>query len=547
MATLKIGEILLNKCLINNQQLGIAISQQKITGTFLGETLIALGFVTSQEIAECLAEQANLQYLDLREYPVTEDALKLIPKDIALKEEFIPIGIKDNNIVIGIIDPTNVIGIDIASSTAGMQAVAYAIDREAYNDIIETAYYFLEHPIKQQIDELLERLKSEILPIHTSQLTELTIMNGLRGRASDIHITPAEKTSHVFYRVNGILQHGFCFPKGAHSGIVSKIKVLSELDIAEQRLPQDGSFRYNFLDKAYDMRVSTAPTINGENLVIRILGGSSSLNNLLSLGFNENKIKYLNLLFGRPTGIILITGPTGSGKTTTLYAAMRNINILERNVLTVEDPVEFRLSLFRQTEVNPKTGYDFSKAGRSFMRQDPDVILLGEIRDEDTANIAIRSSITGHLVLSTLHTNDSVTAIPRLIDLGVDSFLLSSALLAIVAQRLVRKICPHCKDVHTLTDDEKMFLDFSHITEYPSETYKGKGCQSCDNTGYIGRTAIDEMFIIDNEAREMINENVSILKIREYALKKGMQTMIERGMEKISSGLTSIEELMRVL
>ena len=546
MARKKIGELLKEKGLIKESQIHVAIEQQKITGAFLGETLIKLGFVSSKEISQCLAEQSGLEYIDLREYPVSEDALRLIPKDMAERGTFIPIELRDNKIVVGVIDPNNIVAIDTVTRYTQLQPVIYLVDSEAFYDTLEKAYFFLENPVKRQIEETVQSLKTGVVASHISRLSELIIMDGIRKNSTDIHITPSEETVHVFYRVDGILQHGFCFPKNAQSGVISKIKVMSELDIAEQRLPQDGSFSFNFLGKNYDMRVSTVPTIYGENIVIRILSGSGPLTRLEALGFDTEETKKLRLLFKKPHGIILITGPTGSGKTTTLYAALREVNLLEKNVLTVEDPVEYRLSLVKQTEVNLKAGYDFALAGRNFMRQDPDVMLLGEIRDEETASIAIRASITGHLVLSTLHTNDAITAIPRLFDLGVDSFLLSSSLLAIVAQRLVRKICPHCREEHSLDDESREMLQFYNIKEIPPVLYRGRGCKVCNLTGYLGRTAIGEIFIIDDEIKDLVTKREPVHLIRDLAVQKGMKPLIIDGLNKVSQGITTIDEILRV-
>jgi type II secretory ATPase GspE/PulE/Tfp pilus assembly ATPase PilB-like protein len=546
MAKKKIGELLREKGLINEAQINVAIEQQKITGAFLGETLIKLGFVSAKEISQCLAEQSGLEYIDLREYPVSEDALRLIPKDIAERGTFIPIELRDSRIVIGVIDPNNILAIDTAGKYTKFQPIMYLVDSEAFYDTLEKAYFFLENPVQKQIEETVQALKRGVVASQISRLSELIIMDGIRKNATDIHITPSEETVHVFYRIDGILQHGFCFPKNAQSGVISKIKVMSELDIAEQRLPQDGSFSFTFLGKNYDMRVSTIPTIYGENIVIRILSGTGPLTRLEALGFDPEETKKLRLLFKKPHGIILITGPTGSGKTTTLYAALREINLLEKNVLTVEDPVEYRLSLVKQTEVNLKAGYDFALAGRNFMRQDPDVMLLGEIRDQETASIAVRASITGHLVLSTLHTNDAITAIPRLFDLGVDSFLLSSSLLAIVAQRLVRKICPHCKESYSLDDEHREILHFYNIHDIPQTLYRGKGCKVCNFSGYIGRTAIGEIFIIDDEIKDLITRREPIHLLKESAIQKGMKSLIMDGINKVSKGITTIDEILRV-
>ena len=542
----KIGQLLKEKGLVTEKQIEVAISQQKITGTFLGETLVQLGFVSSKEICQCLAEQAGLPYIDLREYPVQEEALKLIPKDIAERGEFIPIEVRDDQMVIGITDPSNIIAMDTVSRITKRPPIVYMVDKEAYYDTLEKAYFFLENPIVKRLEATVDRLKYTVNTADISDLTELIIMDAIRKNTTDIHITPAEESVHVFNRIDGILQHNFCFPKQAHSGVVSKIKVMANMDIAEQRLPQDGSFSYNFLGKEYDMRVSTIPTIHGENLVIRVLSGTGPLTRLEVLGFDPVETKKLRILFNRPHGIILVTGPTGSGKTTTLYAALREVNLLEKNVLTVEDPVEYRLSLVKQSEVNLKAGYDFAIAGRNFMRQDPDVMLLGEIRDSETAIIAVRASITGHLVLSTLHTNDAVTSIPRLFDLGVDSFLLSSSLLAVIAQRLVRKICPDCKESYHITNQERELLEFFKVQDFPEQLYRGRGCNLCNQTGYLGRTAIGEILIVDEEIKEMISKKASVQLIKEQAIKNGMKTILQDGISKAKSGITTLNEVLRV-
>jgi type II secretory ATPase GspE/PulE/Tfp pilus assembly ATPase PilB-like protein len=353
--------------------------------------------------------------------------------------------------------------------------------------------------------------------------------------------------------VDGVLQYGFCIPKNAQNGIISRIKVMSMLDISEQRLPQDGSFAMTFLNTKYEMRISTTPTIYGENIVIRVLAGTGQLLRIGGLGFDSENTERLRSLFQKPYGIILITGPTGSGKTTTLYAALREINLIERNVLTVEDPVEYKLSFVKQTAVNLKAGYDFALAGRNFMRQDPDVMLLGEIRDEETAKIAIRASITGHLVLSTLHTNDAVTSIPRLMDFNTDKFMLSSSILAVVAQRLVRKLCSYCKEEYEVSENNLKQLIAPGETELDTgettltNAFRAKGCKICHNTGYIGRTVVGEIMVINSEIRELISEGVSLYKIKEAALRGGMVPLKTSGIIKVAQGLTSIDEIVRLI
>jgi len=546
MATIRIGDLLKARGLISDKQLHVALIQQKVTGDLLGDTLVKLGFVSSKELGQILAEQSGIEFIDLGEHVIAEDALKAVTKDISEKAGFIPIDMEDGRLSIGITNPSNILAVDTATRVTKTQPKVYMVDADSFRDAVEKAYFFLENPIQRQMEDIINEIKATETATGTvvTNLTNLIIMDGIRRNATDIHINPTADIVNVFYRIDGVLQHGHGIPKAAHNGIVSRIKILSQLDIAEQRLPQDGSFTFTFLNKSYDIRVSTVPTIYGENIVMRVLVGTGSLLRIEKLGFDEANTKKIKTLFHKPYGIILITGPTGSGKTTTLYAALREINLLERNVLTVEDPVEYKLSLIKQTQVNEKVGYDFALAGRNFMRQDPDVMLLGEIRDEETAKIAIRASITGHLVLSTLHTNDAVTAIPRLIDLNVDRFLMSSSLLAIMAQRLVRKICNFCKTEYNLNDYEISVFKEHGISL--TTAFKGSGCPKCSDTGYSGRTVIGEILIIDDEIRELIYSAASVTALKAAAVKKGMRPLKEDAVRKAAAGITTLDEVLRV-
>ena len=546
MATVKIGEILQSKALINVNQTKIALIQQKITGELFGDIIVKLGFVSSKELGQALAEQSGMEYIDLSQHHVSEEALKLIPKEVAESTGFIPIEVIDERLSIGVTNPSNIIAIDKVTSLTKNQPKVYMVDPDGFRESLERGYFFLENPIHQKREKIIAEIRESgtASGFDIMSLTDLMFMDGIRRNATDIHINPASDIIHVFYRIDGVLHYGHGLPRVVHSGIASRIKILAKLDIAETRLPQDGSFTYEFLKKGYDIRVSTIPTIYGENVVLRILAGTGSLLRIEKLGFDEPSVKKIKELFQKPHGVILIAGPTGSGKTTTLYAALREINILERNVLTVEDPVEYKLSMIKQSQVNEKTGYSFAFAARNFMRQDPDVMLIGEIRDEETAQIAVRTSITGHLVLSTIHANDAVTSIPRLIDLKVDKFLISSSLLAIIAQRLVRKICAACKKEYILNDDEqKIFQDYGISLE---KVFRGEGCGKCDGTGFSGRTVLGEVLIIDDELRELIFGDVPITAIQSAAVKKGMIPLKEDGLRKVAQGITSLDEVLRV-
>jgi type II secretory ATPase GspE/PulE/Tfp pilus assembly ATPase PilB-like protein len=546
MSTFRLGDILKTKGLISDNQLKISLVHQKVTGELLGDIFVRLGFITSKELGKTLADQFKIEFIDLSEYPISEDALKMIPKDIAEREEFIPIEIENGKMNIGVTNPSNIGAVDRVVNITKDYPKVFLVDPDSFHDSLESSYYFLENPIQERMDSIIKEMgkTGTVTGAQIASLTELIIMSGIREKATDVHINPSSDVTNVFYRIDGVLQHRYSFQKLTHGGVVSRIKIMSQIDIAETRLPQDGSFTFPFLDKFYDIRVSTVPTIYGENVVMRILAGTGYLLSIDKLGFDSASTEKVKDLFQKPYGIILIAGPTGSGKTTTLYSALREINLLERNVITVEDPVEYKLSFVKQTQVNEKIGYDFALAGRNFMRQDPDVMLLGEVRDEETAKIAIRASITGHLVLSTLHTNDAVTSIPRLLDLQVDKFLLSTSLLAIIAQRLVRKICRFCKIEYPLNDNEiSQFKEYGIIRD---TGFKGKGCPKCNGTGYSGRTLIGEILTIDDEMRELIFSGAPITALKAAALKKGMLPLKEDGLKKAAEGITSLEEIIRV-
>jgi type II secretory ATPase GspE/PulE/Tfp pilus assembly ATPase PilB-like protein len=547
-APIKIGELLKTNGLITDAQLQIALEHQKVTGAILGDLLIKLGFVTATEFARTIALQSGIDFIDLGEIQPHEDALRMIPKEVAEKSGFIPLVVmEEGRLSIGITNPSNIVAVDTVAKLTGKQPQVFLVDNDHFQETLEKSYFFFTHPIQQRMQGIITQLRQATgtVPGATiAELVELIIMDGVRKQATDIHISPADDVTNVFYRIDGVLQHGHCIQKQVHAGLLSRIKVLSQLDIAEQRLPQDGSFTYEFLSKRFDIRVSTVPTIFGENLVLRLLSGAGPLLRLEALGMTPDATRQVRQLFNKSYGIILIAGPTGSGKTTTLYAALRELNRLERNTITVEDPVEYRLSFVKQSQVNDKAGFDFALAARNFMRQDPDVMLLGEIRDEETAQIAVRAAITGHLVLSTIHTNDAVTAIPRLLDLKLDAFLLSSALTAVVAQRLVRKICSSCKVEYSIDDAEREIFA-SHNLE-KRLAFRGEGCPKCNQTGYLGRLVICEVLILNDQIRQMIFEGASTGVIVAVARKHGMTSMLEDGLRKATEGLTTIAEVIRV-
>jgi type II secretory ATPase GspE/PulE/Tfp pilus assembly ATPase PilB-like protein len=542
-----LGEFLLESRKISEKQLRIALIQQRVTGAILGETLISLGFLTSQEFAQTIALQSGLDYLDLRTCTLSDEALRLIPKETALNNGYIPLFLEDGILSIGIMSPSNVVAVDNAQRLTGKPPRVYLVDQEAYGDIFERAYYFSKNSVQQRLEEFAatvnrgEVLTSAVVP----ELAELVIMDGILKMASDIHMTPSEEVIHVFYRIDGVLAYGHCLPKVIQSALASRLKILAELDIAEQRLPQDGAFTLSFLKKKYDLRLSTAPTIFGENIVIRVLSTDGALRDITTLGLNEDIVDTMRQLFNKSHGILLITGPTGSGKTTTLYSSLREIDLLEKNVITIEEPVEYRLNFVRQTEVNEKTGYTFASSARTFMRQDPDVMLLGEIRDKETAQIAIRGSITGHLLLSTLHATDAVTSIPRLLELGMDKMLLSSTLLAVMSQRLVRKICHYCKEEYSLSENERQIFQKHGLRV--AKAYHGTGCSRCGTSGFAGRSSIAEVMVVTSDIRELIFAGASMEAIFQAAQRGGMVPLFIEGLNQVAAGITTLQEIQRVV
>jgi type II secretory ATPase GspE/PulE/Tfp pilus assembly ATPase PilB-like protein len=547
-APMPIGELLKSKGLINDKQLGIAIVKQQVTGQILGELLVGLGFVSAKECSLAIAEQFGIEFVDLDSWSIGDDALRLVPKEVAKQAGFLPLDLTDGVLSIGITNPSNITAVDAVVRLTSRPPKIYMVDAASFQDHFEKAYYFVKDPVPQRIAETIAAVAAMTGTIPGqifSDLTDLIIMEGIRLKATDIHITPTTAGINVFNRIDGVLQYGHYIPKSVHSGIVSRIKILSQLDIAEQRLPQDGSFSFEFLGRQYEIRVATITTINGENLVLRVLYGTDALRKLGTLGMYPEQIQSVKRLLAKTYGIVLVTGPTGSGKTTTLFAALRELNVLERNVITVEDPVEYRLSFVRQTQVNEKTGFTFALASRNFMRQDPDVMLLGEIRDKETANIAFRASITGHLVFSTLHTSDAVTAIPRLLDLGVDAYPISSSLLAVLAQRLVRRVCLHCREEY-LPDEEELAIFRAAGHDTLTTAVRGRGCAKCHQTGYSGRLLVCELLVVTDRIREMIFSGASSIALYEAAVGDGMIPLKADGIRKAAEGMTTLREVLRV-
>jgi len=545
MARERLGDKLIRLGLITPEQLNIALKEQKRTGELLGEVLIRLGFITEEQLMNALSEQKGIERVRLSSYLIDPEAIKLIPKKLAERYKVIPISKKDGALVIGMVNPFDLEALDVISRFTGMRIKPVAIKEEEFNEAFSKYYGEVK-----SIEELLEEILEEKVPpgetdTRVIQIVNYIILKGVKDKASDIHIEPAEAVTRIRYRVDGVMNLGFILPKQIHSSIVTRIKLISQLNISETRLPQDGRTAFKVGEKEIDLRVSTLPSIYGEAVVMRLLGLNEALPKLEELGFTPHNYNLINKAAQKPYGIILVTGPTGSGKTTTLYALLNKIFTVQKTIITVEDPVEYKWELIRQVQVNPKAGLTFARALRSILRQDPDIILVGEIRDEETAEISTQAAQTGHLVLTTLHTNDAISSIPRLSELGVKPFLIGNSLIAVSAQRLVRVICPYCKYSYSASLEEKEYLRLPKKEDLT--LYRGKGCEKCKFTGYLGRTVIAEILLIDRELEDLIINQASPVKILDVAVDKGFRTMFEDGKQKILDGITTVEELRRVL
>ncbi|MEJ5299998.1 MAG: GspE/PulE family protein [Thermodesulforhabdaceae bacterium] len=539
-----IGQILKEEGFIREEHIEFALKEQKATGERLGEVLTRIGIVTDFEIAKVVAKQANMDFLDTRTVNPDPAALAKIPARFARDRTVLPFALEKGALHVAISDPFDQVAIEGITSFAGARFKPFIAPENELKKMIEWHYYFLETPVDKEIEKIQQTLvRNPSANIPVDDLIRNILVLGIVNRATDIHISPTAQTSRIFYRIDGLLDLAFVFPITVHSRLVSAIKVRSGMDIAERRLPQDGRMSFEFLGESYDLRVSTVQLPRGENLVIRLLPTRSTILHLSSLGFSSAEVAKLEELFRKPYGMVLVTGPTGSGKTTTLYSALRMIDVIHLNVLTVENPIEYNFPLIRQTQTLEEIGYDFSTAIRHFMRQDPDVILVGEIRDEKTAQMAIRAALTGHLLLSTVHANNAISAIPRLREFGITPEMLASTLLGITAQRLVRTICPHCKELYK--PETRLLAKFNLPPE--GEYYHGKGCQHCRGKGYIGRTSITEIIIVSERLQKLIAENATITAMLDVLKEENFQDLRESAKQKILSGITTVEEANRVL
>ncbi|MFQ5680605.1 MAG: GspE/PulE family protein [Candidatus Omnitrophota bacterium] len=563
---LKLGEILIKDGLITPEQLSQALDIQVKEGGKVGEILVKLGFISEQAMIAAIGRQLSIPYVSLGTghlKPVIDQGLEeLVPKEYAVKYSVLPLSRNLNSLTCAIFDPFDLILLDnlrkmtnceINLVIATKSDIDSAIDNfyskaDMFKQAVRESYQIEDSLVKEDggveegglsLDKIIER--AEEGPV--IKLVDLIINQAIEERASDIHIEPFKNKIGLRYRIDGKLYEIPPPAKHMHLPIVSRLKIMAKLNIAEKRLPQDGAFFVRMKDKTIDLRVSTIPTIYGEKMVLRILDKRSLPLDMSVLGFDERQQQEFKKAIASPYGLIFITGPTGSGKTTTLYAALNEIRSPQKNIVTIENPVEYRLDGINQVQVKPEIGLTFAQALRSFLRQDPDVMLVGEVRDLETAQICVRSALTGHLVLSTLHTNDAASAVIRLIDIGIPAYLLVPSLVMVVAQRLVRRLCPECKEAYEPTVEKLGELKLKAELIYRA---RRRGCDKCNNIGYKGRICIAEVMLINDGLREAMMRGASVMEIKELAKKGNMSSLYESGIKKVEEGLTSLEEVMSV-
>jgi type IV pilus assembly protein PilB len=536
----RLGDLLVNAGLINQDQLQEALHTKK-EDQKLGESLLEKGFISEQQLIEVLEIQLGIQQISLYRYPIDTSLMSIVPKDFARRNLLIPIKKEGNQLTVAMRDPMDYYAVDDLRLSTGFQIFQVIATRDEILTAINKYYNIEEFPEDFQAKSVDDQEGDNAPAI---RLINQILASGVQQKASDIHIDPQETKLLVRYRVDGLLKTERTLPKSLQNVLIARIKIMANLNITETRLPQDGRIKLDLEYATVDLRISILPTIFGEKVVIRILDLNSALNKLSQLGFNKINLQRFVKLVERPLGMVLITGPTGSGKSSTLYSSLNHVNTETVNIVTIEDPVEYQVEGINQVQVNHTVGLTFANGLRSILRQDPNIVMVGEIRDVETAQIAIRASLTGHLVLSTMHTNSAIGTIPRLIDMGVEPFLVVSSLSGIVAQRLVRKICRDCKEQYNPTEMERDLFQKRGLSI--ESIYRGQGCKTCRDTGYLGRMAIHEVLVIDEKIRTMMMNNSSVGKIKEYALRNGMIFLIDDGLLKVKQGLTTIEEVLRV-
>lgn len=556
----KIGDLLVEAGLLTDGDVERAL-QNKLRDEKFGRTLLREGLITEQQLIETLESQLGIPQINISQYPIEPEATKLVQSEFAKRHLLIPIRIDKNKLIVAMSDPMDYYATEELRIMTGFHIVPVISNEGGIRKAI-TEHYELSESLQEVMSDLskdgetfdafqsdenvLEEENRELVQEDSAivRLVNQIISNAVTQRASDVHFDPQEKDLKIRYRIDGILRTERSLPKHMQKVITARIKIMGNLNITENRVPQDGRIKMHIGLKPIDLRLSTLPSINGEKVVMRILDLSNALDQLDKMGFTEQNLNKFTKMIDKPNGIVLITGPTGSGKSSTLYAALNRLNQDEVNIITIEDPVEYQLEGVNQIQVNEDVGMTFANGLRSILRQDPDIVMVGEIRDSETAEISIRASLTGHLTLSTLHTNSAVAALSRLTDMQIEPFLIASSIAGIVGQRLVRRVCLDCKRSQPLTEREAEIFRNNEISA--DVVYRGDGCESCAYTGYRGRLAIHEVLPIDEKIRELIMNRESANRIETYAKSEGMHYLIDDGLYKVAQGLTTTEEVLRV-
>ncbi|HEU4752767.1 MAG TPA: ATPase, T2SS/T4P/T4SS family [Armatimonadota bacterium] len=570
MPTKHLGDILVTRGYVTADQLKAALETQGGLPSMeaLGDTLVSMGYLSQKDKHRCLAEQWGVDFVELESFPLDTEILKLVGQEICRRYKAIPLSRPNGKVVVAMKEPNDIyaidalrliLGVDVEPVLAEEEDIIEAIGRYYQDDAASHAAFQsalkdidldnieVAASSEEGDDVSVEQLRELVEEAPVVRLANLILSQAVKDGASDIHIEPTREGMRVRYRVDGILHEGMALPRKVQSSLTSRVKIMASMDIAEKRAPQDGRISLLIEGKQWDFRVSTLPSVFGEKVVLRVLDKSAISIGLHRLGILPKTLEQFENLIQRTYGIILVTGPTGSGKSTTLYSVLSKLNSPEKNILTIEDPVEYELPGITQVGVNPRAGLSFAAGLKCMLRQDPNIIMLGEIRDEETGTIAVEAALTGHLVLSTLHTNDAPGAVARLLDMGIEPFLISSAVCGVLAQRLVRVICPRCKQAYQPPMDAVRRLGMSTEANQGVKFYRGKGCESCKGTGYKGRTGIYEVMTVNDEIRELALERGSNHKIKDAAIRNGMITLKADATEKVLLGVTTLEETLRVI
>lgn len=559
---LKLGDILVQTGIISSEQQREALALHRQTGERLGMVLVKKGYLSEQRLIEVLEFQLGIPHVVLAKRQIAPETLALVPESVARKYRIFPVEKLGDRLVLGMLEPTDILAIDDLRLSLKMEIQPVIITEEDLEQAFARYFGIAEsvQDVIKEIDIEIEEARGEEPSVAVLEslveeapivrLVNLVITQAVKERASDIHLEPTERELMIRYRVDGRLRRLMTTPKNTQAAIISRVKIIAGMNIAEKRLPQDGRIQMRVDGVAVDLRVSAIPTLFGEKMVLRILFKNNALTNVDKLGFSPEILEKFRAAYHHPYGIVLVTGPTGSGKSTTLSAVLNELNHPETNIMTVEDPVEYQIPGVNQVQVNTKAGLTFAAALRAFLRQDPDIIMVGEIRDRETAQIATQAALTGHLVLSTLHTNDAASSITRLLDMDIEAFLVASTVIGVLAQRLARRICEGCKQAYRITPEDPCYRTVrSHLPELAEERlvfYQGKGCRQCNGTGYAKRLALQEVLVVDGKLRGLIGQNGTAAQLKEAAAAAGMRTLFKDGLSKALAGQTSLEEIIRV-